>query len=222
MYRYHSNRDKFLNEWIQSQTRNDFTEPFSGIDSVNAYLSNTNESLDRRIASSKLSFLYNHCGWMLNPFFFATLSVLPYILFILFGTEIYKSLLLIGFIYGYLYIIKSHHDQWTSHAIISDNKMLQLVLEHLPGYVIDTDKEQCRWVNSALEQSWYALAEYGEIKAKSEINPIMDRLKPSFLTGLAIDKLSMGTIPPVIISMRTLSPVMNSKKKVINTVIPIL
>jgi Ca2+-dependent lipid-binding protein len=69
-----------------------------------------------------------------------------------------------------------------------------------------------------LEQSWYALAEYGEIKAKSEINPIMDRLKPSFLTGLAIDKLSMGTIPPVIISMRTLSPVMNSKKKVINTV----
>ena len=58
------------------------------------------------------------------------------------------------------------------------------------------------WVNFMMQKFWPMLAIVGEEKAVRIGQPILNRMKPSFLSELTIKRFNFGTIPPRFLGIR--------------------
>eukprot|EP00598_Pedospumella_elongata_P011471 CAMPEP_0184996276 /NCGR_PEP_ID=MMETSP1098-20130426/55838_1 /TAXON_ID=89044 /ORGANISM="Spumella elongata, Strain CCAP 955/1" /LENGTH=186 /DNA_ID=CAMNT_0027522693 /DNA_START=16 /DNA_END=572 /DNA_ORIENTATION=+ len=104
--------------------------------------------------------------------------------------------------FGYLQQKKDRIDRKIAMGIVTDPTLLRLILEEMPSWPIDGEFQQLEWVNYMMQKFWPMLAIVGEEKALRIGQPILNRMKPSFLSELTIKKFNFGTIAPRFLGIR--------------------
>lgn len=75
---------------------------------------------------------------------------------------------------------------------------LQSSLPLIPPWISFPDLEKADFIQTIVHQMWPALKEATETTILSVVTPLMEKLKPPFLTSLTFSKLDLGNIPPSI------------------------
>jgi hypothetical protein len=196
MYSFNHNRLDYISHYLKVQQSRAHRSSHASVDSDIA--------LKYHISKEKLMALHQHCSWMLTPAFFILMTMSPYVLFVACNVPLEYSLAIVGLLYLYLWSEKTYRDEWTVVNMVSNPALMRVILDHLPGWVKDADKRDCEWLNDCIAQSWHKMAEYGRVKVLSKMDPMLEEIKPSMFRSLAVDKLTFGTIPPKIVSIRTI------------------
>jgi hypothetical protein len=155
------------------------------------------------VAATKIATLYNSCGWALNPFIFLGLTVVPTILHYFYEPLYHYS---IPILFLFAYYVNALHERRVKTAvmgIISDPEILRLLVKDLPEWVRDSDRHQCEWMNTMAQQCMH-MCQIFEIKLQTKLNETFERIKPAFVTGMVMETISFGTIPPHILSVKVL------------------
>ena len=164
----------------------------------------------KSIAATKIATLYNSCGWALNPFVYLGLTVIPTILHYFYEPLYHFS---IPILFSFAYYVHALHERRINAAVMgmtSDPEILRLLLKDLPDWVRESDRHQCEWMNAMAEQCMHMCPIF-EIKLQKKLNETLDRIKPAFVTGICMEIISFGTIPPNIISMKILPAMPGSR-----------
>lgn len=155
------------------------------------------------IAATKIATLYNSCGWALNPFTFVGLTIVPTILQYFYAPLYHYS---IPFLFFFAYYVHALHERRVKAAVmgmISDPNIVRLLVKDLPDWVKESDRHQCEWMNVLAQQCMYMCHTF-EIRLQKKLNETLDRVKPAFVTGMVMEMMTFGTIPPNILSVKVL------------------
>lgn len=162
------------------------------------------------IAATKIAALYNSCGWALNPFTFLGLTVVPTILHYFYEPLYHYS---IPILFSFAYYMNALHERRVKAAVIglvSDPEIVRLLMKDLPAWVRDSDRHQCEWMNTLLQQLM-PMSQIFALKLQAKVNDSFERIKPAFVTGMVLEKISFGTIPPNILSVKVLPAVTGTR-----------
>ena len=169
------------------------------------------------IAATKIATLYNSCGWALNPFVFVGLTVVPTILHYFYEPLYHYS---IPFLFLFAYYVNSLHERRVKAAVmgmISDPEILRLLVTDLPEWVRESDRHQCEWMNAMAQQLMHMCAIF-EIKLQTKLNETFERIKPAFVTGMVMETISFGTIPPNILSVKVLPAIPGTRTVILSPI----
>jgi hypothetical protein len=162
------------------------------------------------IAATKIATLYSSCGWALNPFIFLGLTVVPTVLHYFYEPLYHYS---IPALFIFAYYVHSLHERRVKTAVmgmIADPQILRLLVKDLPDWVKESDRHQCEWMNVVAQQCMH-MCQIFEIKLQAKLNETFDRIKPAFVTGMVMEMISFGTIPPNILSVKVLPAIPGSR-----------
>jgi len=104
-------------------------------------------------------------------------------------------------LFGVLQMRKRRIDRAIAINVASDPSLLKLILEQTTGDG-GANFQKMEWTNYMLQKFWPMLAIVAEEKALRIGQPILDRMKPSFLSELKIKKFNFGTIAPHFLGIR--------------------
>ena len=75
---------------------------------------------------------------------------------------------------------------------------LQSSLPLIPPWLSFPDLEKADFIATIVAQMWPSLKEATEATIEQVVTPLMDQLKPPFLTSLTFHRLDLGNVPPSI------------------------
>ena len=155
------------------------------------------------VAATKIAALYNSCGWAMNPFTFLGFTIIPTVLHYFYEPLYHYSIPALFLFASYVHELRERRVKAAVLGMVSDPEILRLLVKDLPEWAKDSDRHQCRWLNILAKQCM-SLCQVYEIRLQTKFNETFDRIKPAFVSGMAIEAMSFGTIPPDILSVKIL------------------
>ncbi|XP_060171997.1 synaptotagmin-5-like [Lycium barbarum] len=78
---------------------------------------------------------------------------------------------------------------------VEDSRKI-LMPEHYPSWVVFSNQQKLKWLNSLLEKIWPYVDEAASELVKSSVEPILEQYKPMILASLKLSKFTLGTVAP--------------------------
>ena len=79
---------------------------------------------------------------------------------------------------------------------------LQSSLPLIPPWISFPDIEKADFITTLCTQMWPSIKQATEAQLRAQLPPIIDKLKPPFLTSITFNRLDLGNIPPSIPGVR--------------------
>lgn len=152
----------------------------------------------------------------LNSIFWpsVTLSLLPYTLSVI-GVPAAVTGIAVIASFGFQFRLRQYHARRVELAVLNDPTLLSLVASDLlPSWFTASDCERTEWLTQALRLYWPHMSKILGESLLGTLNPIMASVKPSMLGCLEFSKASLGTVAPIITSVKTY-PASSSLDKVV-------
>lgn len=115
--------------------------------------------------------------------------------------EVLKAAFLTSSIVGFLGTARYHHNRKVKNeknqrlALIPGKLGTQYLLHNIPRWLSFSDVEKTEWLNRLISQAWpyYDKAICDEIR--SQVEPMLDEYRPSFIKKIFFSKLTFGDSP---------------------------
>ena len=94
------------------------------------------------------------------------------------------------------------HQTLKFQKLMHDPAALQSSLPLIPPWIAFPDMEKADFIATLVTQLWPVIKEASEAVVLQVVSPLMDKLKPPFLTSLSFQRLDLGNVPPSIPGVR--------------------
>jgi hypothetical protein len=105
---------------------------------------------------------------------------------------------------SYFQGIKDQQDRQAALGIVTNPKVLRLVRQDLPGWIIDSEMYRLDWLNATLQKMWPFISKGVGDLMKDKMNKFLTRKKPSYFKTLEITSLTIGSQLPIFTGIRFL------------------
>eukprot|EP01038_Epipyxis_sp_PR26KG_P008646 gene8646-11687_t len=195
------NYDKFVSRSLErSSSSININEENLQIRQKNVELKPSKIPLKSKVNAEKLSG-YISSIFQFNPISISILAFFPIVLQY-FNISPYVYIPLALAFLCYYQSIKDYHDRKAAIGIITDPAVLQFINQEIPAWLVDSEVERVEWFNTILAKIWPYLSKAIESEVKKDIQKAINEKLPSQLTCFEILKLSLGSIPLKIVSVR--------------------